>query len=596
MSAASNTQTGEAGVATRDHRAQAPRRQSAMSGFINAVKRLQLVPITLLVIVFLLTALPLASVIMASFRPLGLPLSNGWTLSHFQDIWSSSYTYKLIFNTFIFAGCSTGLALLIAGTLAWVIERTDLPGRNLFMAAIIMPMATPPILLAIGWVLLMSPAIGAIPKALEVLTGGLMPEIPMYSIGGMIWVQALAMVPTSFLILAPAMRNMDPSFEEAAFMSGANFWQTLRHVSLPFLTPPVLSLVTLLFIVCMLTFDVPAVIGIPGNVAVMSSEIYNLMHPSSGLPQYGKTAALNSSLLVLLAVALWLYYRSTKQTERFRTISGKGYKATRFALGKYRWVAIAGVTTYFVLAALLPFLALLWVSLAPYYSGFSFELVPQLSFDSLIATFSRERVWHSALNSVVVATVCSVALSLLSLLLGWTIVRARGRWVRALDILSMVPIAIPHLMMGVALIFIFFSFRFLPLYGTIWIIALGQLIIYLPVGSRMMQAAVIQLHRELEEAGEMSGANAFQIIRMILIPLVRGTLIGLLIWIFVHSFREFSVAAMLQSGRNDVLSTVLFSYWESGQPDAAASIAVVMMLVLCLSVALGRMLGASETR
>ncbi|AJE46764.1 ABC transporter permease [Celeribacter indicus] len=563
---------------------------------LGTLGRIRPIPLVLFVILLLLTALPLASVILASFRPLGLPLSDGWTLDHFSSIWSDAYTYRLIGNTFVFAGCSTALALVIAGALAWLIERTDLPGRGFFMAVIVMPMATPPILLAIGWVLLMSPAIGAIPKVLDLLTGGLMPEIPMYSLGGMIWVQSLAMVPTSFLILAPAMRNMDPSFEEAAFMSGASFWQTLRRVSLPFLTPPILSLVTLLFIVCMLSFDVPAVIGMPGNVAVMSSEIYNLMHPSTGLPDYGKTAALNSSLLVLLVAALWLYYRSTKQTERFRTISGKGYKATRFSLGRFRWLAIGGVSLYFVLAALLPFLALLWVSLAPYYSGFSLDLVPQLSFNSMIGTFTRDRVWTSTVNSVVVATTCAVGLSVLSLLLGWTIVRSRSRLSRALDIMSMVPIAIPHLMMGVALIFIFFSFRFLPLYGTIWIIALGQLIIYLPVGSRMMQAAVIQLHSELEEAGEMSGASNFQIIRRILVPLVRGTLVGLFIWIFVHSFREFSVAAMLQSGRNDVLSTVLYSYWESGQPDAAASIAVVMMVVLCLSVVLGRMLGASEGR
>ena len=542
-------------------------------GWLAASKwRARALPLVLAVVLALLTVVPLLMVVLASFRPLGLPFSLGWTLDHYIEIWSSSYTYGLVMRSLGFAAGSTVFGLALAGTLAWLLERTDLPWRNLFRAGILMPMATPPLLLAIGWVLLMSPRIGVIP---------LLPKlVDIYSLGGMIFIQGLAYVPTSILILAPVMRNMDPTFEEAALMSGAGFAQTLRRVSFPFLVPSLLSVATLLMIVGMLTFDVPAVIGLPANVNVMSSEIYNLMNPPAGLPEYGRSAALNGSLLVLLGIGLVIYYRAIRQSERFASVSGKGYKATRFKLGRWRPVAGGFVAVYFLLAVVLPFLALVWASLVPYYAGFQWELLDELSLRAYGALAGNERIWHSALNSVVVAATASVAVTVLSLVVAWAIVRSRERWVRLLDILSMIPISVPYLMMGVALIFVFFSIRVIPIYGTVWIIALGHLIIYLPLGSRMMQAAVLQLHRELEEAASVAGASLLTTFRRVVAPLVKPAIFALLIWVVVHSLREFSVAVMLASRRNEVLSTVLFSFWDRGHPELASAIAVSLMLVL----------------
>lgn len=542
--------------------------------------RAHLLPLLLAVLLFVLTVVPVVTIVVASFRPSGLPLSDGWTIAHFLNVWSAGHTYRLLANTLIFAAGSTAFGIALAGGLAWLIERTDLPGADLFRAGILMPMATPPLLLAIGWVLLMSPQIGFIPALLKPLFGDGVKAFSIYNLAGMSFVQGLAYVPTSFLILAPAMRNMDPTFEEAAQMSGAGLGATLRRVSFPFLVPPLLSVATLLMIVGMLTFDVPAVIGLRGNVMVMSSEIFNLMNPANGLPAYGEIAALNSSLFVLLAVGLFVYYRATQESERFATISGKGYRATRFRLGRWRGVAAGFVGFYFALAVVLPFLALLWTSCVPYFAGFQWRLLDKLTLKAFGALLQEPRILDGALNSTAIALTVAILTTLLALFVAWTIVRVRVRWVRLLDVMAMIPISVPFLMMGVALVFIFFGLRAIPIYGTIWIIALGHLIVFLPLASRMMQAGVLQIHRELEEAAAVAGASLLQNMRRVVVPLLKPTIIALLIWLIVHSLREFSVAVMLVSRDNEVLSTILYSLWDQGQAGQAAAIAVLLMLLL----------------
>jgi iron(III) transport system permease protein len=537
-------------------------------------------PLALAALLLLLTVVPVVTVVVSSFRPSGLPLSDGWTLAHFAKVWSTGHTYRLVADTLIFAAGSTAFGIALAAVLAWLVERTDMPGRDFFRAGILMPMATPPLLLAIGWVLLMSPSIGIIPSLLAGIFGEGAKTLSIYNLPGMIFVQGLAYVPTSFLMLAPAMRNMDPVYEEAARTSGAAFGQTLRRVSFPFLVPALLSVTTLLMIVGMLTFDVPAVIGQRGNVNVMSSEIFNLMNPANGLPAYGEIAALNSTLFVLLAVGLYIYYRATQQSERFATISGKGYKAARFKLGRWRPVAAAFVAFYFLLAVVLPFLALLWTSLVPYFAGFQTKLLAELSLKSYATLLGQPRIWEGVVNSSAIAIVAAVATTVLALFVAWTIVRSKLRWVRVLDVMSMIPISVPFLMMGVALVFIFFGLRAIPIYGTIWIIALGHLIVFLPLAARMMQSGVLQVHRELEEAASVSGATFLQNIRRVVVPLLKPTILALMIWLVVHSLREFSVAVMLVSRRNEVLSTILYSLWDQGEPGQAAAIAVILMLVL----------------
>ncbi len=194
--------------------------------------------------------------------------------------------------------------------------------------------------------------------------------------------------------------------------------------------------------------------------------------------------------------------------------------------------------------------------------------------------FASPKLREAATNSVLISVTAAGGLILLSLAAAWIAIRSRLRRAWVLDVLCMIPLGLPPLMIGVALVFVAFSVRFLPLYGTIWVIALGHVIAFLPISSRMMQSGLLQITSELEEAGAMAGASWLRTFRQIILPLLAPTIIAAIIWILVHSVREFSIAVMLQSGRNSVLSTILYNYWDTGSPEHAAALAVLLMLPL----------------
>lgn len=528
----------------------------------------------------LLTVVPLVLLLVGSFRPDGLPLATGWTFAHYIDVWGSAYDWWLVVNTLIFAAGSTCLAVGIATALTWLLERTDLPGRGLFRAMILMPMATPPLLLAIGWALVLAPRIGIVSVALQPLIGPIDRWFSIYSMPGVIFVQTLAYVPTSVLMLSPAIRALDPALEEAAMVAGANRWQVLWRVSLPVLRPALLSVVTILMIVGMLAFDVPAVIAIPGHVNLMSIEIFRLMTPPSSFPDYGAASAMNTVLFACLIAGLVFYRRTIRHAARFATISGKGYRPAQVPLGALRGAAVTLVLLYFVLAVLLPFVALLWASVIPYFAGFSLHMLQRASFSAYANLVANSRLREAVINSALIAAAAAASLIVLSFFSAWIVLRSKLRRAWLIDVLCMIPLGVPPLMIGIALVVVAFSARSLALYGTIWVIALGHVIVFLPIASRMMQAGLIQISAELEEAAGMAGATLSQMLRRITMPLMSATTVALTIWVLVHSIREFSIAVMLQSGRNSVLSTILYSYWDTGSPERAAALAVLLMIAL----------------
>ena len=539
-----------------------------------------------------LVLVPLALVILSSFRPGGFPLDPGFTLRNYATAYGDPGFPALLRTTLLFALGSSSVALALGLGLAWLVERSDLPGREALRGLVLLPMATPPILLAIAWAMLLSPRNGVLNLFLTSAFALGKAPFDIYTLPGMVFVQGLALVPTAYLFLAPAFANMDPSLEDAAMSSGAGTWTLIRRIMVPILWPAILSAAIFLLIVSLVVFDVPGALGIPARLFVLSSKIYYLVADSpGGLPQYGQVSALAMLFLVILLGLGLAYHHLTRHAQRYRTVTGKGFRPRIFPLGRGRPFAVAALVLYFLLSVIAPLLILLWMSLMPYQTGISRAAFNLITLENHRDFLQNTRVLTATRNSIVIAVVAATSVCLLSLLVSWLTARLRVPGRQALDMLAFIPIAIPGVMIGVALMYVYISFgSVVPIYGTIWIIALAYLTQYLPFGARVTSGVMMQLHPELEEAGSTSGAGRLRILSRITLPLVWPAIVAVWIWVLAHALRELSSALLLQGRDNKVIPTLLWDYWSGGEPNRTAAgglwltVALVLFLVLWRSV------------
>jgi iron(III) transport system permease protein len=528
-----------------------------------------------------LVLVPLAVLVVSAFKPTGLLRDGGFTLAHVIDTYSSAQFWSLAAATLQFAAGSSAVALVLGGALAWLTERTDLPAPALVRALIILPMATPPFLLAISWIILLSPRTGVINALMMSAFGLTAPPFNIYSLGGMIFVEGLSLVPSAFLILAPAARNLDPSLEESALASGAGTVQLVLRIILPLLLPALAGTAIFLMIVSFVVFDVPGTIGMPSRIFVLSSQIYSLVADSPrGIPEYGKVSAMALMFtfgLLLLALA---YHRLMRHAGRFTTVTGRGYRPRPFRLGRLRYVAVLAVGLYFLCAVLAPLASLVWTSLMPFQVPPSVAAAKMATLANHREFFANPFITSATVNSIIVALVASTAVAALSLVTSWVSFRSRAPGRGAIDALAFLPLALPGVLIATALIYVYLAVKIIPVYGTIWIIAIAYLTVYLSFGSRAMNGVVLQLHPELDEAARMSGAGFARTIRRIIVPLAAPGLAAVWIWVLAHCLRELTVALMLQGADNATLPTLLYTYWSGGETNKAAAVGVWLVIGL----------------
>ena len=562
---------------------------------MKALRRLPWLNIGLLVVLFYLVAIPLGLLLVASFKPTGLPLDPGWSLTHFKEVYGDPGFYTLVANTTIFAVGCTVCALFVGGLLAWLVERTDLPWKASARVMIALPMVLPPFLLAMGWALLASPRNGWFNELLKSAFGLSQGPLNIYSLGGMVFVETLALVPSVYLILASAFRNMDPALEEAAMTSGARWPQMITRIFIPMLAPALLAAAAYLLIVGFLVFDVPGTLGMPVGLFVVSSRIvYLATDQSGGTLAYGQIAAIGVTFLVLLLALAWSYRRMTAQASRFVTVTGKGFRPRELKLGALKPLAIALVLLYFVLAVLAPLCLLVWTSLTPYLAPVSWEMLPQLSLRNHIALFDNARLGQAAWNSVWVSALSATVVTGLALLVAWAVLRGKGPGRNLIDTLSFMPLAIPGTMIGMALIYVYLTLSSIPVYGTAWILVIAYVTVSLSFTSRTANATMIQLHPELEEAARTCGGTPAYTVRRIVLPLMMPALVGAWIWVVAHVMRELSTALLLQGDNNATVAVQLWSYWSGGEPNKAAAVGVWLVLAMTVVTVLWQWLSARK--
>jgi iron(III) transport system permease protein len=404
----------------------------------------------------------------------------------------------------------------------------------------------------------------------------------VFSLPGMIWVHSVGQVPLAFLMMVAAFKSMDPSLEESAMMSGANTWQTFRRVTLRLLMPTAGSVLLILFVRTLESFETPALIGIPARIYVYTSEIFLAFNEYP--PDYGRGGALAVGLLLLSAVGVWLYTRSTRENKKFQTVTGKAFRPRQFELGPWRWAGFAFLVVYFLFVVLLPFLVLLWASFLPFFATPTLDAVKKLGLDNYQYLWGFRPFWDAMKNSIFLATLSATVAMALTSLVAWIVYKSRlpGSWI--LDFLAFVPITVPGIVMGMALILLYVAFP-LPIYGTIWVLLIAYVTRFIPYGMRAASGSILQIHSELEEAAAASGASWWETFRRVTLPLLRPGLAAGWIYICIVSFREFSTSVLLATGDSRVLSILLFTMFEQGQVTIVAAIGILMILTLLAIVA-----------
>jgi iron(III) transport system permease protein len=281
---------------------------------------------------------------------------------------------------------------------------------------------------------------------------------------------------------------------------------------------------------------------------------------------------------------MWLYQRLTAYQERFATITGKGYRPRQVSLGRWTGVATAFCLAYIFIAVLLPFAMLLWTSVQPFYAVPSADSLGRVSFEGYLNVWRDNSIVLAIKNTFVVAVITSLATVSLAVMVSWFVVRGRrsgSAVANYLATVSFLPQCVPSIVIGLAFIFVYVRFP-IPLYGTLWIIALAMTTRYLAFSSRTTTSALMQVHGELEEASQMSGARWSKTLRRITMPLLAPAMINVILWVAVHAMQELSMAIMLYNPDTVVVSTMIWSMWQNGRTADAAVLGVLLTVISAL--------------
>jgi iron(III) transport system permease protein len=538
---------------------------------------------TVVVLVYLVLG-PVLMLVMSSFKGTDgtLPFEAGvpWTLDNYIAVLTNPSTYSVLGNTFAFALGSLALSFTLSITFAWLIERTDLPFRNALFVVIVASIGIPTVIIGIAYALLLNPTNGLVNLVLRDLLGLDTRQGPLnvYTLPGMIFVQGVTLVPITFLLVAAAFRGLDASLEDAGTTSGATFRTVVRRISLPLLTPALLSALVYQFVSVIESFDIPLVIGLRGGISVLSTQIFIESRPAGGLPDFGLAAAYSMLLLGLAIGPLLIYNRVLGNSERYATIGGHSYTPRRMRLGPWKIPAVVLSVGFIVVSLVLPALVMVWTSLQPFYAVPSPESISRMSLDAYHEVLTDDRFWDAVVNTMILGTFTAILAMGVGLSVGWILVRTASRFRVVLDTLAFTPHAMPGVIIGLSILLIYLLLP-IPIYGTIWIIVIALGTQYISISTRLSSSGVSQVQNELEEAAAVSGASWWPSIRRVVLPLILPAILNGLLLVFLLAIKNLTLPLILYTPETVVLSTLLWGYWDRADTAETAALGTIMVVI-----------------
>ena len=505
-----------------------------------------------------------------------------YTLANYRELLTDPFLLQVIKNTLVFAVSSTLVALVIGLPIAWLVERTTLPGKTLVYTLMTLGLLIPGIYTAMGWTLIAHPRIGILNRWLVDILGLESGPINIATPIGMGFVQGLSLASLAFILTAQMFRAMNPSLEEAAKVHGMGFGGIFRRITLPLAMPGILAAVIYIVTIGLATFDIPAILGLGNRVYMLSTFIYLKVHPQgSGLPEYGITGAVGVFMIVIAGLLTLWYGQVLRQGHRFEVVTGKGYRPALLDLGGWSVAGWGFIALYAFMSKLLPLLMIAYAALTPYFAPPSWAMMGRLS---LVHFFEMdwELVLRGVKNTVTLVMIVPLLVVLFAFCISWLVVRSRRRARYILEFGAFLPHALPEaiLAIGALLLALFVVGDVVPIYGSIWLIALVYVVARLAFATRAINGSLLQVHKELEEAAFVAGLSNFRTAWRILLPLLRPAVMSVWIWTALLVYRELTVAVFLTVQDNITLPAVIWSYWYAGGINKASAVTLLMTLVL----------------
>jgi iron(III) transport system permease protein len=508
-----------------------------------------------------------------------LTFGGGW--ANYAALLQNVNVGSAVSNTLEFAAITVLIAFAFGLPLAWLSERTDLPGRKLIWVTMLASLVIPAFLLAMGWLFILHPRIGFLNALLMQWFHLDAAPLSIMTVGGMAWVEGISLAPLVFILVAPSMKAIDYVLEEAAMMAGASPFSTFRRVTLPLIAPALIAAVIYTLIHSIGAFDIPAVIGLSGRIYTFSTFLYVLAYPVNGFPVYTTTAA-GGGLMIVVALALSVVYsRVLAKARQYQVVSGKAYRPRLVELGRWKVAGWIFACTYAVLVLILPLGMTIIFSLLPYTE----QLSPQAFGHLTLANFAAipwDLLVRGGLNTLTLVILVPLLVVAASCAFSWVVLRSRTRGRLLFDSIAFLPHAVPGVLfaLGATLVALFVLRRFIPIYGTIFMLIFVYTIGWISFGTRITNSALIQIHPDLEEAGAIAGARGSAVLSRITLPLLKPALSGLWLFTVLLCLRELTLAAFISTPSNLTLPMVSWTLWTDGSFTQAAAVATLIVLAI----------------
>ena len=495
------------------------------------------------------------------------------------DNFSSLLQYpQIMLNTLTVSLAATVMALMFGSLMAWILTRTNVPGRLVFEQLMAVPYYLTPLLGALAWSMLGSPESGFINQFWRAL-GGSGHVIDINTPYGIAWVMALFEGSVAFVMIGAVMKSMDPALEEASQVIGASRLGTMLRVTLPLVIPGVLGAAIFVFAEMLGSFAVALVLGTPNRYYVITTAIYQLIQQYP--PRIQIAAAMGTSLFAVMFLMLFLYRRIVTAGS-YVTITGKAFRPRVADVGRLRYLLFGVCLFYLAVSVVLPIATLLFASVQKI--AVAFPTADNFTLDNFRSAMSMNAAGSALTNSLILAfATATIGIGLMGLL-AWLIYRSRLPGAGLIEYVVMFPQAVPRLVFAFGMMWAWLVFP-IPIYGTLWLLLIAYLTVFLPLGVRTIAGVMLQVDKSLEECAQMCGASWAFRMRTVSIPLLVPGLVAAWLLLFIASVRELGASILLMGPHSKVITPAIVESWFSTASELTATLALIQTLVVAAAVA-----------